>query len=115
MTEGLVRQFTEFASLEAYLDGYAITGKRLATVRFPAAILLAEDDPMIPAADLARMARSPLLTVLRTRHGGHCGFIDQLNGPSFADQFVVTQFERFARDDAGRRQHAQRQVPANGS
>jgi hypothetical protein len=100
MTQGLVREFTEFASLEAYLDGYAITGKRLATLRFPAGILLADDDPMIPAADLARLARSPLLTVLRTRHGGHCGFMEQLNGPSFADQFVVTQFERFARGDA---------------
>jgi predicted alpha/beta-fold hydrolase len=97
MTEGLVRQFTDFASLESYLDGYAITGPRLSTLRFPAAILLAEDDPMVPAADLARLARSPLLTVLRTRHGGHCGFMEQLNGPSFADQFVVTQFERFAR------------------
>ncbi len=96
MTEGLVLQFTEFASLEAYLDGYAITGPRLATVRFPAAILLAEDDPMIPAADLARLARSPFLTVLRTRNGGHCGFMEQLNGPSFADQFVLNQFERFA-------------------
>jgi predicted alpha/beta-fold hydrolase len=95
-----VRQFTDFASLESYLDGYAITGPRLVTLRFPAAILLAEDDPMIPAADLVRLARSPLLTVVRTRHGGHCGFTEQLNGPSFADQFVVTQFERFARDDA---------------
>jgi predicted alpha/beta-fold hydrolase len=100
MTKGLVRQFTDFASLESYLDGYAITGSRLSTLRFPAAILLAEDDPMVPAADLARLARSPLLTVLRTRHGGHCGFMEQLNGPSFADQFVVTQFELFARDDA---------------
>lgn len=96
MTEGLVRQFTDFASLESYLDGYAITGPRLATLRFPAAILLAEDDPMIPAADLVRLARSPLLNVLRTRHGGHCGFTEQLNGPSFADRFVATQFERFA-------------------
>jgi predicted alpha/beta-fold hydrolase len=100
MTEGLVRQFTDFPNLEAYLDGYAITGERLASLRFPAAILLAEDDPMIPAADLARLARSARLTILRTRHGGHCGFVDQLNGPSFADQFVVTQFERFARLDA---------------
>jgi predicted alpha/beta-fold hydrolase len=99
MTEGLVRQFTEFASLEAYLDGYAITGPRLATLRFPAALLLAEDDPMIPAADLARLAPSALLTVLRTRHGGHCGFMDQLHGPSFADRFVVAQFERFAAAD----------------
>jgi predicted alpha/beta-fold hydrolase len=100
MTEGLVRQFTDFGSLESYLDGYAITGPRLSSLRFPTAILLAEDDPMIPAADLARLARSPLLTVLRTRYGGHCGFMEQLNGPSFADQFVVTQFELFARDDA---------------
>ena len=97
MTAGLVSQFTDFDSLEAYLDGYAITGQRLATLRFPAAILLAEDDPMIPAADLERLARSPQLTVVRTRHGGHCGFVEQLNGPSFADQFVVAQFERFSR------------------
>ena len=95
MTEGLVRQFTEFASLDAYLQGYAITGPRLAGLRFPAALLLAEDDPMIPAADLARLAPSPRLTVLRTRHGGHCGFMERLNGPSFADEFVVAQFERF--------------------
>ena len=100
MTEGLVHQFTDFASLEAYLDGYAITGQRLATLRFPAALLLAEDDPMIPATDLSRLARSPRLTVLSTRHGGHCGFVAQLNAPSFADQFVVTQFDRFARNDA---------------
>jgi uncharacterized protein len=100
MTEGLVLQFTDFASLDSYLDGYAITGSRLSSLRFPSAILLADDDPMIPAADLARLARPPLLTVLRTRHGGHCGFVEQLNGPSFADRFVVTQFARFAADDA---------------
>src|SRR6202012_3710970 len=99
MTEGLVRQFTDFASLESYLDGYAITGPRLSSLRFPAAILLAEDDPMIPAADLGRLARSPRLTVLRTRHGGHCGFMEQLNGQSFADRSVVTQFERSPRHD----------------
>ena len=100
MTDGLVRQFTHFESLEAYLDGYAITGRRLATLRFPAALLLAEDDPMIPAADLIRLAPSPHLTVVRTRHGGHCGFVEQFNGPSFADRFVVAQFERFEREAA---------------
>jgi predicted alpha/beta-fold hydrolase len=98
MTAGLVREFTDFPSLDAYLDGYAITGARLAALRFPAAVLLAEDDPMIPAADLTRLAPSPHLTVVRTRHGGHCGFVEQLNGPSFADRFVVAQFERFERE-----------------
>jgi predicted alpha/beta-fold hydrolase len=95
MTAGLVSEFTDFESLEAYLDGYAITGQRLASLRVPATLLLAEDDPMIPAADLARLARSPLLTIVRTRYGGHCGFVDRLNGPSFADRLVVGQFERF--------------------
>ncbi len=98
MTDGLVRQFTDFKNLDTYLEGYAITGQRLAKLRFPAAILLAEDDPMIPAADLARLAPSPLLTVVRTRHGGHCGFVERLNGPSFADRFVVAQFHRFERE-----------------
>jgi uncharacterized protein len=32
MTEGLVHQFTDFASLESYLDGYAITGPRLSSL-----------------------------------------------------------------------------------
>jgi hypothetical protein len=99
MTAGLVREFTDFASLDAYLDGYAITGPRLAKLRCPAAVLLAEDDPMIPAADLSRLAPSPHLTVVRTRHGGHCGFVEQLGGPSFADLFVVAHFERFERNN----------------
>lgn len=101
MTAGLVHQFTDYESIDAYLDGYAITGPRLASLRFPAAMLLAEDDPMIPAADLARLAPSPHLTVVRTRHGGHCGFVEQLGGPSFADRFVVAQFDRFARRKIG--------------
>ncbi len=94
MTAGLVRQYTEFASLEDYLDGYAITGARLAALRVPASLLLADDDPMIPAADLARLARSELLTVVRSRHGGHCGFVERLTWPSYADRFVIEQFEQ---------------------
>lgn len=97
MTAGLVRKFTDFESLDAYLDGYAITGSRLATLRFPAAMLLAQDDPMIPAGDLARLAPSQHLNVVRTRYGGHCGFVEQLKGPSYADRFVVAQFDRFER------------------
>jgi uncharacterized protein len=92
MTDGLVAHFTDYGSLDAYLEGYAITGERLAALRFPATVLLAEDDPMIPAADLARLAPSPLLTVVRTRYGGHCGFVERLNSPSFADRLVLSSF-----------------------
>ena len=103
MTASLVRQHTEFASLEAYLEGYAITGARLSSLRAPASLLLAADDPMIPADDLRRVLPSPRLTVVRTSHGGHCGFVEKLTGPSFADRFVVEQFDRFERAAPGAR------------
>jgi hypothetical protein len=95
MTAGLVLRCTDFPDLAAYLNGYAITGPRLATLRFPARVLLAEDDPIVPAADLKRLAASPLLVVERSRYGGHCGFADSLSGPSWADRYVLDQFEQF--------------------
>jgi predicted alpha/beta-fold hydrolase len=95
MTAALVRRYTEFATLEAYLEGYALTGKRLESLRVPASILLSADDPIIPATDLGRLARSPLLTVVRTEHGGHCGFMERWGRPSFADGYMLAQFERF--------------------
>ena len=95
MTAALVRRCTDFASLEAYLEGYALTGKRLQSLRASASILLSADDPIIPAADLERLARSERLTVVRTEHGGHCGFMDSWGRASFADSFLLAQFERF--------------------
>jgi predicted alpha/beta-fold hydrolase len=94
MTAALVRTSTDFPSLEAYLEGYALTGSVLRELRVPATLLLADDDPIIPAADLVRLARPAGLSILRVGRGGHCGFIDDLRGPSFADRLIVEQFER---------------------
>jgi predicted alpha/beta-fold hydrolase len=92
MTAALVRTSTEFPNLDAYLAGYALTGMRLQGLRVPARLLLAEDDPIIPAAGLAQLAHPPGFEIVRTRQGGHCGFIDRLRGPSFADRWIVEQF-----------------------
>ncbi|MGH8230274.1 MAG: YheT family hydrolase [Steroidobacteraceae bacterium] len=100
MTAGLVLRCTAFPDLAAYLNGYAITGSRLSSLRFPARVLLAEDDPMVPAAGLARLAASAQLKVERSRYGGHCGFIASLRGPSWADRYVLAQFEQFDRSGA---------------
>ena len=95
MTDVLVRDCTEFADSASYLDGYAITGARLLTLRVPARILAAADDPIIPATDLARLAPTPLLQVTRTAHGGHCGFLTRLLAPAYSDQFALEQFANF--------------------
>jgi predicted alpha/beta-fold hydrolase len=95
MTAELVRRCTDFADLSAYLEGYAITGPRLAHPRVPARLLLAQDDPLIPKDDLPRLAASHRLRVTCTRFGGHCGFLERFSAPTFADRFVIEQFAHF--------------------
>jgi predicted alpha/beta-fold hydrolase len=89
MTRIMVERYSEFASLDAYLNGYAIVGEALAKLETPSHILFSLDDPIIPAADLKDLARSPALDVLALPRGGHCGFMDRFNGESWADRQVA--------------------------
>ena len=45
LTTELITRYTDFGSLEAYLDGYSIHGDRLAPLAVPATILTSADDP----------------------------------------------------------------------
>ncbi len=95
MTDVLVRECTDFADCATYLDGYSITGARLQTLSVPARILAADDDPIIPAADLVRLSPTPLLRITRTRHGGHCGFLSGVFATAYSDRYAAGQFARF--------------------
>ncbi len=103
MTAELVRRHSEFATLEDYLNGYSITVERLASLAVPAHILTSLDDPMIPAGGLARLAQPAALTVTVTRYGGHCGFIESLAGPTWAERFVIRLLAGKACDLSDRR------------
>lgn len=100
MTAALVRDHTGFASIEEYLQGYAITGRRLANLQVPSGVLLADDDPLVPAEDLHHLAPSANLTVWRSRYGGHCGFMRGWSVPSAADEFVLEQFKACSQADS---------------
>jgi uncharacterized protein len=92
MTDYFVRNYTEFPDLESYLRGYAVTGERLARLEVPTEILLADDDPVIPVRDVAALARTSALTIRRSRHGGHCGFIADYGLASWLDEYVARVF-----------------------
>ncbi len=94
MTAALVERYTEFNSLEEYLDGYSITGPRLAGLTVPATIITAADDPIVPVADITRLAASANLRALVTPFGGHCGFLLGLTGDTWAESAVVAQLTR---------------------
>jgi predicted alpha/beta-fold hydrolase len=94
MTEMLVQNFSEFSDLDAYLNGYAITGDALANLQVPSHILISLDDPIIPAHDLQHLANTPHLHVTSIPNGGHCGFMDSFNKESWADrQLAKIMFE----------------------
>lgn len=94
MTERMVLKYTDFPDLAGYLQGYAIIGKALEELEVPTHLITAQDDPMILAHDIARLARPPSLKLTVTPHGGHCGFIDALSGPSWIDRMIVQELQR---------------------
>jgi uncharacterized protein len=94
MTAELVARYTDFGSLEEYLDGYSITGERLARLTVPATIITAADDPIVPIADLTRVAAGQHLRTVVTARGGHCGFLTGLLGDTWAENAVVAHLTR---------------------
>jgi hypothetical protein len=95
-TDFFVRRYTSFADLDAYLQGYALTGDVLAGLRVPARIIAAADDPVIPIADLDDVAMTPALEVDVLAHGGHCAFIEAYALRSWADRAVLADLEAAA-------------------
>jgi predicted alpha/beta-fold hydrolase len=90
----LAERHTDHDSLESYFDSYSIAGSRLAELRVPADILMAKDDPVIPFADF-QYWRLPEQASLEVAHwGGHCGFIENARGDSFAERWVAERLNQ---------------------
>lgn len=89
MTRIMVERYSDFADLDAYLNGYSIVGDALARLEVSGHLLVALDDPIIPAGDLKDLARTPHLHINAVANGGHCGFMDRIGGESWADRQVA--------------------------
>lgn len=89
MTAELVLKFTEYPSLADYLNGYAITGARLAKLVVPSMLITAADDPIIPVRGLERVAKPATLDITVTKRGGHSGFFENLAGPSWVERKIL--------------------------
>ena len=91
LTAELIGRHTRFAGLDEYLDGYSLTGHRLESLEVPSTLITSLDDPIIPPDGLNRLARPACLDIVVTRRGGHCGFLERLNGPTWAECLVVAE------------------------
>jgi predicted alpha/beta-fold hydrolase len=91
LTEWLVVRHTDFGSLDAYFDGYSIAGDRLAALRVPAHILMAEDDPVIPFEHFRALQLPPSASLEVSKQGGHCGFLRGLGLDGYAEDWVASR------------------------
>lgn len=89
LTAWLVARHTEFADVEAYFDGYRISGDRMAGLQVPADILTSADDPVIPIDDFYDWQLPGNATVEIAEHGGHCAFLCDASLRGYAEDWVA--------------------------
>ena len=73
VNQTFVPKFTPFQNPKDYFSSYALTGDRLKTLEIPAHMIVANDDPILPAEDVDKINASEHLIVERQDHGGQCG------------------------------------------
>lgn len=93
LTEYLVLAHTGYTDLESYLNGYSIIGDALQDLSVNSHLLLSADDPVIPIEDITNLARPEALSILVTRRGGHCAFLDNYSLTSWMDGVIAGLFD----------------------
>ena len=84
-----IPQHTIYGNVDDYFAAYALVGDRLSALAMPAYLIAAEDDPIIPVDDLKRIDPVENLKIEIYRHGGHCGFIENLAAHSWVEGRIV--------------------------
>jgi hypothetical protein len=90
----LIPRHTIYERVEDYFAAYALVGARLSTLVSPAYLIAAQDDPIIPVDDLPRIDPIEQLHIEICRHGGHCGFIQDLAAHSWAEDRILQILQR---------------------
>lgn len=89
LTDVLVQRYAGFSGVRAYYDGYSLLGAALCDLRVPSHILIAQDDPIVPAIDAQHLPALPCLHVTSSKFGGHCGFIASWRGDRWVNRWAA--------------------------
>jgi predicted alpha/beta-fold hydrolase len=91
-----------FASAEDYYHRAAAL-RVIDRIQVPALVITAEDDPFVPPESFRdpALAANPNVTLVVTRHGGHCGFLAERSGPDDDGYWAERQIVAFAGEACG--------------
>ncbi|KJS04645.1 MAG: hypothetical protein VR73_14115 [Gammaproteobacteria bacterium BRH_c0] len=90
-----VPRYTPYPDVGSYFAAYALTGNRLVNLAMPAWLIAAADDPIIPVSDIGNIEPNANLHVELQAYGGHCGFMDNIQGDSWAEKRLAEIFLSF--------------------
>lgn len=76
ITDYLVGRYLPYRDSADYYSRYDLRGDRLAKVRIATRIIAAEDDMVIPGGSYAEVTPNDHVDLELSRHGGHCGFLE---------------------------------------
>jgi uncharacterized protein len=89
--------FFGFESAEDYYHRAAAL-RVVEHIRIPALVITAEDDPFVPVEPFRdpKLTGNPNITVVVTKHGGHCGFLAERQGPDDDGYWAEARIIEFA-------------------
>ena len=89
LSESFIPKFTAFPDTDSYFTAYRIWKDDLLECPVPLSIIMAKDDPVLPAEDVLALNLSGNTALHYLDHGGHNGFFQSLRGPSWYDDYVA--------------------------
>lgn len=91
-TDYLATRHAGYESADHYFEGYSIAGRKLESLQVPSTLLTSRDDPVVPVTDFAALPDNPMLELVISRYGGHCGFLKNWRLESLAEDLIVDRF-----------------------
>lgn len=93
LTDYFVSRHTPYRDAAEYYAQYTLGADFGTRLRMPVRVLATEDDPVVPAEHARRLQASDGADfVTLVRHGGHCGFIEDLRLTSALDRYATGFF-----------------------
>lgn len=100
ITRHLVKEHTEFHSVEEYFESYTLQASAFEDNDIFTDVILAADDPVIPVSGTEAFSSSRNFRLRIFRQGGHCGFIRNWRFESWLDEELIRLFETDNRTSA---------------
>ena len=94
ITQKLLPAYSEFSDMKSYFDSYRLEKYDLEQCPVPWSLISAADDGMIPIDDLLELKLNHQTRRIIHANGGHNGFFQSLNGPTWYDDYIQQVMEK---------------------